>query len=495
MSIITENLEMEYSIFYSIFKYGERAIQRAKSFGLDVEHFVNPFHKEMFGIVLDLYKEGKVLSIKAFRQHYFNNPMLDPENKITFAKFGKAINANKIVLDDVRHITETLMQFYGKRKYIKQMQNSIAELESGGKISEILEDTGVEVRKIKSSIEIDNVKSTLSLKGDLPERIRQATERKNNPNSAGMVVTGLKNLDKHIGKQSPGQFIIYQARTGIGKSMMLMGTGLANFRAGLKVLIVTIEMSAFEYLYRVDSNLTGINHNEFVSGDITTDDTLMKRWRNKIGKVSDSNEADMMVYWVPSNCTPAKLEDIIANNPFKPDLVIMDYAGDMKANLKGIPDYDARSHAHIYSGLKEIAGKYHCVLYTAQQQARGHKKTSTESGSWSDIASAKADIMLGVEITKEDEDFMTEINGTMVSGRMTISIVKGRNIPKCKTHIIPFFHRMSWLEREEEEMSPTSGFKDVKTDKQESKEKLETASSELNSAIQGKSMDSFMAED
>ena len=42
------------------------------------------------------------------------------------------------------------------------------------------------------------------------------------------------------------------------------------------------------------------------------------------------------------------------------------------------------------------------------------RRVDTESGSWSDIASHKADIMVALEITKEDEDFMTEFEGAYI---------------------------------------------------------------------------------
>ena len=191
-----------------------------------------------------------------------------------------------------------------------------------------------------------------------------------------------------------------------------------------------------------------------------------------------------MVYWVPSQCTPAKVESIISNNPFKPDIVIVDYAGDMKAGLKGVPDYDPSSHAEIYSSLKEFAGKYECVMYTAQQSKRGTKgKADTESGSWSDVASGKADIMMAVEVTKEDEDFITEVDGSMIIGRMTVSIIKGRNIPKCKTHIIPRFQRMSWLEKEEADMIPCGSGKEIKTVKKTMEDKLTNAHKEMSAAM------------
>jgi hypothetical protein len=183
-----------------------------------------------------------------------------------------------------------------------------------------------------------------------------------------------------------------------------------------------------------------------------------------------------MIYWVPENCTPAKIDHIISSNPFKPDLVVVDYAGDMKAGLKGVPEYDPKSHAEIYSRLKELAGKHRCVMFTAQQTKRGVKKNiTTEDGSWSDVASNKADIMIAIEKTKEDELHEEEVEGDRVTGRLTISIIKGRNVPKLMTHIVPQFHKMRWLEKEMAEKKYAGNIGYEKTDKQKVKEGTEKA--------------------
>ena len=70
---------------------------------------------------------------------------------------------------------------------------------------------------------------------------------------------------------------------------------------------------------------------------------------------------------------------------------------------------------------------------------------------------------MAVEVTREDEDYMTKgENGSLIVGRMTVSIIKGRNVPRCKTFIIPRFSRMSWLEKVEEEMLGCGNGKEIK---------------------------------
>lgn len=484
----TENLDIEYSIFFLLFtKERESVLIKLMEKGIQPDYFAPIFHREIYTEILELYKSKKsLLSLSMFQKHFLDRPGSNSDDSIKLKSFVQQIKDAKIAPADLPHAIDLMTEKYVTRKVLGGINISIDDL-NRKPIGDILDDLQATYKTYRNLLDTDTISRVMGLKEGFDRRVERAKEVKANPDAAGMVCTGLKNLDKFIGRQSPGQFVIYQARTGVGKSMMLMGTAIANFKRGLKVMVITIEMSDYDYLYRFDSNLTGIEHREFVSGDITEEEDKVTHWKNRIMK-SGPGEHDLMVYWVPSQCTPAKVESLITNNPFKPDVLIVDYAGDMKAGLKGVPDYDARSHAEIYSSLKEFAGKYNCVVYTAQQSKRGTGgKANTESGAWSDVASGKADIMMAIEVTKEDEDFITEVDGNMVIGRMTVSIVKGRNIPKCKTHIIPRFKRMNWLEKESDEMIPCGSGKEIKTGKKEAEEKIAGVHEELNRAMEADS--------
>lgn len=485
--MITENLDVEYSLFLLLFsKEKETVLRTLLSRNVEPEYFGAIFHREIFEQIVTLFKQGTILTLSVFKTTFLSRPGSKSDDEIKMTQFLKCVKGAKAGLQDLDHLIDMLIEMYVMRKMLSKMSEAVDQLNKTP-ITEIIHDFEIHQRKLKSLLEKTSVRSVMGLKSGLDDRVARAKVVNQDPDTAGMVCTGYKNLDKWIGRQSPGQLVIYQARTGVGKSMSLMGTALSNFKRGLKVIVITIEMSAEDYLYRFDSNLTGIEYSEFSMGAIVNDPDKMAIWRERI-KQCGKPDSDILVYWVPSNCTPAKVDDIIANNPFKPDLVIVDYAGDMKAGLRGIADYDPKSHAEIYSALKEFAGKYECVVYTAQQSKRGTAgKASTETGSWSDVSGNKADIMIAIEVTKEDEDFMTEVDGSVVIGRMTVSIIKGRNIPKCKTHIIPRFKRMTWLEKEENEIILAGSGKEIETVKKQFENKLKSA--DVNLEVSSKHAD------
>lgn len=481
----TDVLQAEYSLLFLLFsKERNAAIREMKTREIQPEFFAVPFHRDIYSEILKIYQEdgNKTLSMGTFKIHFLNRPGAHSDDELSFTQMLTEIKKAKVTMGDIEHLMTMLIEAYVTRRTVEQVAD-IIQNPSKISIGARLEEFDKNKRKLLDLLDRKSERHVMGLKDGLEARIARATEVKNNPDAAGMVCTGYKNLDRWIGKQSPGQFVIIQARTSGGKSMSLMGAAIANFKRGLKVVIITIEMSAEDYLYRFDSNLTGIEYREFATGDVTTEEDKIKRWREKINKIGIPG-SDIMVYWVPSNCTPDKVDSILANNEFKPDLVIVDYAGDMKAGLRGIPDYSAAAHGEIYSRLKEMAGKYECVVYTAQQAKRGTGgKLDTESGSWSDVASSKADIMLTLSVSKEDEDFLTEVDGNMVVGRITVSVVKGRNIPKCRTHIIPRFHKMTWLERESEEMLHAGIGTEYKTDKTERKEQVEEIEEKMEGGV------------
>lgn len=483
----TENIEIEYGIFYAIFtKQGKVAIRKLLDKGLCGENFGSLFHRQIYDEIVKIYRDsGSLMSLKLFAKHFCSRPGSSTEDKIKIENFVEGVRRSKITLEDLDHSLKIVIECYATRKFLSSL-NEMLDCMDTKPLTEIVPLMQESYKKTLSLLDQENQIRVMGLKGGFEDRLERANEVRKNPDEAGMVKTGLKNIDKFIGRQSPGQFVLYQARTGVGKSMMLMGSAIANFQSGLKVMVITIEMSEYDYLYRFDSNLTGIEHREFANGEITADDDKVKIWKNRIKSIG-GDSSDLMVYWVPSGCTPDKVEDLIASNPFKPDLVVVDYAGDMKAGIRGVPDYDARSHGAIYSSLKELAGKYNCVIYSAQQSKRGTAgKADTESGAWSDVASAKSDIIFAVEVTKEDQDFITEVEGNVVIGRMTVSVIKGRNVPKCKTHIIPRFQKMSWLEKESEEMIGCGAGKEVKNPAKAWENKAKNQEEDLVEEITGK---------
>jgi replicative DNA helicase len=476
-SVKTENIEVENALLFIIFKFKETAAREIVKLVLP-EFFSQPVQRKIFKNVIAEYEvSGAVPSLAGLYRHMLGHAETEADDKIRLKEALENIKAAPACEGDIPAFSKQLRELYCIRKYLKALNTRFDDLDKSGDIVDTLSKTEKDLLEIRKSLDVQLSENTVHYKEGIEDRVEYAKQILTNPTSVGLVRTGFVNFDKWLPPISPGAFVIYQSRTNMGKSMFLMGTANINFNIyGLRVIIITIEMSAAEYAFRLDANVTGIEHEKFAKGTIIQDEELVTRWRSKVGGYGEKSPQDLMIYWVPENCTPAKIDHIISSNPFKPDLVVVDYAGDMKAGLKGVPEYDPKSHAEIYSRLKELAGKHRCVMFTAQQTKRGVKKNiTTEDGSWSDVASNKADIMIAIEKTKEDELHEEEVEGDRVTGRLTISIIKGRNVPKLMTHIVPQFHKMRWLEKEMAEKKYAGNIGYEKTDKQKVKEGTEKA--------------------
>lgn len=449
-NIQTENLDLENGILFCIFKYQEQAIKLTNACLLENEDFANVVNRKLYKELIENYNNTRqLMSFAGFYSYVKSLPDTSEEDKVKYKAAFENIKTSKATLSDVQTYCNSLRKLTCIRKFIKQTKESIQEL-ADNDIEDVIDGFDKKLMDVKKKLSSDIQRNVVEYVAGVDARIKYAQDIIANPQDHGLAGTGFLNIDKWIAPQSNGNLVIYQSRTNVGKSMFLMGTAIENYhRRKLKGIIITIEMNANEYAFRIDSNITKIEHKAFSTGKVSKDPNYIEHWKKQVAKFKQLDaQGDLLIYWVPENCTPAKVDAIITANPFKPDFVIVDYAGDMKAGIKGVPEYSSTAHAEIYSRLKEIAGKHHCVMYTAQQTKRGQKKVTDETGSWSDVASNKADIMIAIEMTEEDKTFEEIINGKKYHGRRTITIIKGRNVPRLRTYVACDFERMSWYEKE-----------------------------------------------
>ena len=474
MTIKVEQQSFESAILFSLFKFGKDAFSEIrKTINFSSEFFSNPIKRKVFEIIEEVYKkDGNVLSYSGAYKYICGLPEATTEDRLVTKEVFKEINFAHIKKEDIIPYAKQIREFYIKRKFLKEIE-SLPQKFSDTPIPEVLDDLmkfSDKLSKMVNPISEDNV---MKFKGDLDKRIEYVREVDENPEKAKLIKTGFKNFDKFNPMLDIGSLYLIQGRTNIGKSMFMMGCACRNFEDKKKTIVITIEMNARQWAFRIDSRISGILHEEFTTGRLNKDKLLIDLWKERVKKFG-GEENEMLLYWVPSECTPEVVDVIIGTNPFKPDLVVVDYAGDMKSGIKGLSDYDEKAQAEIYSKLKQIAGKHNCVIASGIQTKRlAGKRTTTEDGARTQIAADKSDILVAIEQTKDDEDFIKENIeyeeddlsavpdledpnapvakrkiSLMAKGRLTARIIKIRNAKKLKTHLIPRFEKMNWIEEE-----------------------------------------------
>jgi hypothetical protein len=207
----------------------------------------------------------------------------------------------------------------------------------------------------------------------------------------------------------------------------------------------------------MDSNISEIKHLNFTSGDVVSDVVQNNKWKNSVAAYGNP-DTDIIVYRVAEKCTPEKVDMIIQTNDFKPDLVCVDYAGNMDADMKGVPNLSPAAQGKIFSELKALAGKHNCVVYTAQQVKRGVSDTDIEegdgiweAGAWASEAINIADFVIIFYHSDIDKlrgtiakmDMAFDDTGENKNPFLTARIAKIRNGIYLRTYLFKRFDKMT----------------------------------------------------
>lgn len=103
---------------------------------------------------------------------------------------------------------------------------------------------------------------------------RRAKSEANKENAEGLqgIPTGIPSLNKYTSGFMPQQMITVGARSGVGKSIFGIMQAVSSARAGLSVLLFSLEMSEQEIVDRIVANLSGVSLSRLKNGYLTNDD-------------------------------------------------------------------------------------------------------------------------------------------------------------------------------------------------------------------------------
>lgn len=170
------------------------------------------------------------------------------------------------------------------------------------------------------------------------------------------------NRGLHGGGLRRGEIGAYMALPGVGKSLALVQASVYNLRDGKKTLYITTEMDQDRVATRFDAMMTLIGQHQLMERKDEVKRALIEDVRDYedkrrlVIKQFPSGSADVNTF----RAYHAQL----AMWGFKPDLVIVDYIGDMKDH-PGIPTWESR-----FRILRDLRGfgveENHCTLTALQ---------------------------------------------------------------------------------------------------------------------------------
>lgn len=461
--MILESLELEQQFLFLCFKHQEQFNKLAVD--INEKSFANNAHRKIFKFLKENVTHGQTSSIQT-SLNILQNSTEDEIERLAFKSAMEKVCKSVAKFEDHMLIVDQLKRYETTRKFLKSIRQTTDDITQNTTLEAGITKLEKDLQSCRQRLLKISDLAHMKLKEDIDKRIEHVKQVKTNPGMMGLVQTGFKNFDKFLPAIPQGCLYLYMARPSVGKSMFLMGTALHNFKTlGNKVVYITIEMSAREVLFRMDSHISTFVHKDIVMGNVADNSESIQIWKEKVTKFGkDGNDID--VFWIPENCSPKKIEALLLSLNYKPDLIVVDYAGDMDCDDNRLSKYDPKAQALVYDGLKNIAQKFECVLFSAQQIKRGtgKKQKTTEDGYGSDKGAQRADGLISLEITEEDSLYEDNevTDGFRIRGRISIYYTKNRQGELLKTYVKPLFHKMAWWEPPfEEELWARGGKEEV----------------------------------
>ena len=198
-----------------------------------------------------------------------------------------------------------------------------------------------------------------------------------------LFTSGFEAIDNAIvgGGLSRGEVGSWMGLPGTGKSLALVAAALANIHHGKKVLYVSLEMDQDKVAQRFDAQI--VNVSKQYDGKVTINNLLENKeivfesLRDYIKDyefptllvVKQFPAGDMDIATFRAYLTQMKLRD------FTPDLIILDYVGEMK-DYPDMPTWESRNK--IVRDLRGIAVIEKVCILTAMQPGREARSQSND---------------------------------------------------------------------------------------------------------------------
>lgn len=199
-----------------------------------------------------------------------------------------------------------------------------------------------------------------------------------------------------------GEFVVFVAPPGIGKSSCLMNIGANAIQKGLTVVHYTMELTEQYTAQRYDAIVTGVATQNLKYHLDEVEHELQKKVTGKlIIKYYPTKTASV-------NTIKAHLDQLILLGN-KPDLIIVDYADLLRSTSR------SRDKLHedleiIYEELRGVAGEYELPVFSASQSNRSSADSDIVTGD--QIASSFSKIMIADFIISLSRKVTDKIAGT-----------------------------------------------------------------------------------
>jgi replicative DNA helicase len=351
------------------------------------EHFGVPAHKYIFMAMLYLYSKTVKPEPMAIMEVLNSGDPKESVEKLGGLEYLILLTETQIPSDNISIFIEKVKQSY-TRRMIHNIGNDMMEFAKSDK-AEVLNPSEIigfgESRINDLALNTSSTEDTYKM-GDNTEEV--LAQRAESPSQVPGLEVGWSEYDRVTNGAQPGDLIIVCAPSKTGKSVTLTnwGTKIA-VHDKLPILYIDTEMNSREQEDRILANMTGIPHDEIVSGMYVMD-TAFGTADEKVAKLKDAREKLKLGNYYHIYMPQFTIEKVTAlarkfQMQFGIVAMFFDYIKipSNQADFKTAQEY--QKLGFFTSGLKDIAGILQMPVFTACQANRSD--VGTESPDESNI--------------------------------------------------------------------------------------------------------------
>ena len=344
-------------------------------------YYFSKQYRDAFKYIDKFYvKNGTTPTVRLFEQK-FPNFKLD-----TYIKDGQETIGTE---EPIHYWCDKLREKATHNKLCDGIEKVIEHIEAG--------ETDKALALVKSTvIHIENnlvETNAIDITQDAEERKQAYLKRKENQGMIGMP-TGIDKLDLMLKGIQPKQLVTLIAKTGVGKTWLLILVASYMILQGYRVLFLTTEMSEEQIEDRLEAMLFGMmcgefNYNKFKSGTLSPDQE--EAYFNFLDRKSKLEKCIIETATGVSNVN-AKIDQ------YDPDIVFIDSCYLMDDDQGS--DQDWLRVAHITRDLKKLAKQRKIPIFINNQadQTTTNAKTGPElhNMSFSKAIGQDSDVVLAL---------------------------------------------------------------------------------------------------
>ena len=325
-------------------------------------YFTNEAHKLVCRRLFEYFEKYKIMPSRIILVQEIEDALLERDPKIK----DHYLNEFNVVLDHYIPGLETrdsLLDKIANFSKIQALKNAFNESLDTLKKAPDSEKTWTEIReKLRLALMVErNVDMGLDYFNTLDDRY----DRMANAIQNGEVFTsGYEPIDNALAAGGPqrGEMYCFVGLSGTGKSRCLVATASENVKRDKKVLYISLEMDEDSIAGRFDSLFTNIASRTLIENR----DEAIRMLKEQVADKEDNKLLIVKRFaggTMDVNTLRAYYSQLVLKG-FKPDIVIVDYIGEMK-DAPGIPVHESRYR--IVRDLRGFAVEEKICVFSALQ--------------------------------------------------------------------------------------------------------------------------------